>query len=135
MLYGQNNLANLRQQYKMMFFSVFGSGLPYLIYIGVLWICIIIGYRGGKKVQDLIHLKTVENVTQTFSSEEQPDYFLTDNISPDKDLVTGDFRNLFRFPPPKGLQFCSNNPFGGIVLSGSYVFEHLRGPPLTCLPG
>jgi hypothetical protein len=53
----------------MFFFNGFGSVLPYLIYLSLIWICILFGF--GQKIRAIVHPQSVEEHTAFISEKTQ----------------------------------------------------------------
>jgi hypothetical protein len=118
----------------MIFFEGFGSLIPYLIYLSLIWICLIFGFRGQlleilrlpsskNQVISPASLKTYDskifNYFETAKSEHQPEKTST-GLNTIKNF-TFRFANQFNLSIKGGLDFYKSACF--------FYFFLRRGPP------
>jgi hypothetical protein len=118
----------------MLFFESFGSILPSLAYLSLIWICVLFGFR--VQIRQILHLPVAKNEIKANASSKQDDstllqYFASKNtiqISKDKTSLPSCVNDYTLLPVPKFNRWKIKS---SIAYTGNdiFCFFSRRGPP------
>ncbi len=120
----------------MIFFSSFGSILPYLLYLSVVWLCILIGFRGNLMMREKSQAgieKSADLKQRTISDHQvYADFQYSDSSEKNNKVVKESALIHFEYSIYQSLKKpIFRPPLSEEFLSVFYYSHLLRGPPTS----